>query len=178
MELFEAIAKRHSYRGEFLPERMDRGTLRRIVQAGLQAPSGCNAQTTSWVIVDDTASIGNIADIVGGNRSIRGAAAVLVCLMDSKPAWENVSFGVEDYAASVENVLLAVTSLGAATVWIDGVLRRERRAERIAELLGVPENLQVRAVLPVGKPAASGTQKEKKSFAERAWFNRYGATGG
>jgi nitroreductase len=175
MDLFEAIAKRHSYRGEFFPGKVDRDSLRKIVQAGLQAPSGCNAQTTSWVIADDPALIGKIADIVGGNRNIRSAPAVLVCLMDPKPAWESVSFGVEDYAASVENVLLAATALGCATVWIDGVLRRERRAERLAELLGVPAGREVRVVLPVGRPAAAGVQKEKKPFAERAWFNRYGA---
>lgn len=175
MDLFEAIAKRHSYRGEFLPGKVDRASLRKIVQAGLQAPSGCNAQTTSWVIADDPALIGKIADVVGGSRNIRGAPAVLVCLMDRKPAWENVSFGVEDYAASMENVLLAVTALDLATVWIDGVLRREGRAQRLAEILGVPPHLEVRVILPVGRPAAAGTQKEKKPFAERAWFNRYGA---
>ena len=177
MDLFEAIEKRHSYRGGFLPERIDRAALRRIVRAGLQAPSGCNAQTTGWLIVDDAALISGIADIVGGERNVRGAPAVLVGLMDPKPAWENISFGVEDYAASAENVLLAVTALGYATVWLYGVLRRDGRAERIAEILGVPADLKVRLILPVGRPAAAGTQREKKPFSERAWFNRYGSGG-
>jgi nitroreductase len=175
MDIFEAIDKRHSYRGDFLPGRIDKATLRRIVQAGLQAPSGCNEQTTTWVIIDDRAVLEQIADIVGGDGKIRGAAAILVCLMDPRPVWEAVSFGVEDYAASVENVLLAVTALGYATVWIDGVLRVAGRAEAIGKLLGVPANLQVRVILPVGRPAAPGTQREKRPFAERAWFNRYGA---
>ena len=53
MDVFEAIAKRHSYRGPFRDRAVPRADLERIVQAGLQAPSGKNAQTTSFVIVDD-----------------------------------------------------------------------------------------------------------------------------
>ena len=37
-------------------------------------------------------------------------------------------------------MLLAITALGYATVWIDGALRAEDRAQRIGQLLGVPPN--------------------------------------
>ncbi|MCK4343353.1 MAG: nitroreductase family protein [Phycisphaerae bacterium] len=53
MDVFEAIAKRHSYRGPFKDQPVPRADLQRIVQAGLQAPSGKNAQTTTFVIVDE-----------------------------------------------------------------------------------------------------------------------------
>ena len=46
MDVFEAIARRHSYRESFRDEPVPRADLRRIVQAGLQAPSGKNAQTS------------------------------------------------------------------------------------------------------------------------------------
>jgi len=71
-------------------------------------------------------------------------------------------------------MLLAITALGYASVWMDGVLRYENRAQRIAQLLGVPNDKQVRVVLPVGIPAVTVTQKEKLPFQQRAWFNRYG----
>ena len=53
MDVFEAIAKRHSYRGPYEDRPVPRDDLRRIVQAGLQAPSGKNMQTTRFVIVDE-----------------------------------------------------------------------------------------------------------------------------
>ena len=53
MDVFEAIAKRHSYRGPFKDQPISREDLRRIVQAGIQAPSGGNRQTTTFVIADD-----------------------------------------------------------------------------------------------------------------------------
>ncbi|MHC4951653.1 MAG: nitroreductase family protein, partial [Planctomycetota bacterium] len=53
MDLFEAIKKRHCYRGGFTDAAVSREDLTKIVQAGLEAPSGKNCQTTRFVIVDD-----------------------------------------------------------------------------------------------------------------------------
>jgi nitroreductase len=172
MDLFEAIRSRHSYRGPFLASSVPREDLRRIVEAGIQAPSGYNAQTTSFVIVDETDLIVKVADILG-KAKLREAPALIVVLMDADGSpGESYRFGVEDYAAATENMLLAITALGYASVWIDGALRSERRAERIAELLGVAARLSVRVVLPVGVPAETRAQQPKKSFEERAAFNR------
>jgi nitroreductase len=85
-----------------------------------------------------------------------------------------VSFAVEDCSAAVENILLAITTLGYATVWIDGWLRGEGRAETVGALLGVPQDKVIRILLPIGVPAEKRSPAEKKPFAERAWFNRYG----
>ncbi len=176
MELFEAIDKRHSYRGGFTDARVSREDLRKIVQAGIQAPSGVNAQTTTFVIVDDADRLAAMADIVD-KRVTRDAKAIIVVVMEDRDVYHGMKFGVEDYSAAVENMLLAITGLGYATVWIDGALRTEQRARRIAELLGIPPHLQVRVILPVGVPVETVAQKEKKPFEERAWFNAYGATG-
>jgi nitroreductase len=175
MDLFEAISRRHSYRGRFDPRAVPRDDLRRMVQAGLQAPSGYNAQSTSFVIVDDPTLLAELSEIVPGDV-VRGARAAIVCIMDPGATRDKeFCFGIEDYAAAVENVLLAATALGYASVWIDGVLRRDGRAGRIGRLLGVPDELEVRVLLPVGAPAEERPQREKKPFGERAWFNRYRA---
>jgi nitroreductase len=99
---------------------------------------------------------------------------MIACVIDPRPVLNEISFAVEDCAAAVENMLLAVTALGYATVWLDGVLRSEDKAARVARLLGVPEDKAVRILLPLGVPAEPGTQKEKLPFEKRAWFNRYG----
>ena len=49
MDLFDAIARRHSYRGPMLDQPVSRDDLRRIVQAGIQAPSGITGRArASW----------------------------------------------------------------------------------------------------------------------------------
>ncbi len=170
MDLFEAITQRHSYRGEFTDAPVPREHLLRIVQAGIRAPSAKNEQTTSFAIVDDPMLLQEIASLL--DRPVcHTAKAMIVCIIDPRPVLEHLSFAAEDCAAAVENMLLAITALGYATVWLDGVLRRDSIASQIARLLRVPLGRTVRVVLPVGVPSESGVQREKLPFEQRAWFN-------
>ena len=168
MNLFEAIQKRHSYRGDYLDQPVPREDLKKIVQAGIQAPSGCNAQSTSFIIVDDTEVINRIRELVR-----LPAPAVIACVVDPTPVYKDMSFELEDCAAAVENMLLCITALGYATVWLDGVLRGPI-GPQIETILGVPEGKRVQILLPIGVPTEEVPQREKKPFEERAWFNRYG----
>jgi nitroreductase len=167
MDLFEAIQKRYSYRGEFTDAAVPRNDLEKIVQTGIQAPSGCNEQVASFVIIDDQELLAQIARIVG-KPVCATAKAMIVCVADPRAVHNGNSFAAEDCAASVENMLLAITALGYATVWLDGTLRVENRAERIGELLGVPANNVVRILLPIGVPSQPGAQREKLPFTQRA----------
>lgn len=174
MEVFEAIAKRHSYRGPFFDKEVKRDDLKRIVQAGLQAPSGRNEQTTSFVIIDDPGLLEKIGQM-HQMEAMHSAKAMIACILDVQPeaVYEGYSFQVEDCAAAVENMLLAITALGYATVWIDGWLRVDERAQQVAQLLELSQGKIVRILLPIGVPAQDWPQKEKKPFNERAWFNKY-----
>ncbi len=173
MELFEAIARRYSYRDEFTDAAVPREDLEKIVRAGIQAPSAKNEQVASFVVVDDPQLLGQIAEIL--DRPVcHTARAMIACVTDPRPILGELSFATEDAAAAVENMLLAIAALGYATVWLDGVLRRENIAAGIGKLLGVPEGRQLRILLPIGVAATPGTQKEKLPLDRRAWFNRYG----
>ncbi len=175
MDLFETIAKRHSYRGPYQDQPVHRDHLQTIVQAGIQAPSGKNGQTTTFVIVDDTSLTRQIGQLHPTNVAVQQAPAFIACIVDRDPTpiYEGHDFQVEDCAAAVENILLAITALGYASVWIDGWLRVQNHAEQIGKLLGLPPTKVVRVLLPVGVPAESWQQKEKLPFDQRAAFNRY-----
>ena len=176
MDLFEAVANRHSYRGPFTAREVDADDLRKIVQAGLDAPSGMNKQTTSFVIVNDPDLVSQIAGMHESNKAFRQAKAFIVCTIDAEPEaiYAGCHFQVEDCSAAVENMLLAITATGYAAVWIDGWLRPEGRAEAIGKLLGVPDDKVVRIILPIGVPEYPVRGPEKKPFDQRAWFNSYG----
>jgi nitroreductase len=173
MDLFETIEKRYSYRGEFTPAPVPREHLEKIVTAGIHAPSACNQQVVSFVIVDDPVLLEKIANAI--DRPVcHTAKAMIVCVIDSRPVYHEFSFAREDCGAAVENMLLAITALGYASVWLDGALRLEDRAERVGRLLDVPEDKTVAVVLPLGVALEPGTQKERLPFAQRAWFNKWG----
>jgi nitroreductase len=173
MDLFTALAKRHSYRGDYLPDPVPREHLCQIVQAGIQAPSGCNAQTTSFVIVDEPALVAGIREIVA-RPFLATAPAFILCLIDPRPAYRNCSFATEDCAAATENMLLAITALGYASVWLDGVLRTPKIKDSLSALLKIPGEREIRILLPVGKPVSDGQPNKRSPFEQRAWFNAYG----
>ncbi len=177
MDLFEAIKKRHSYRGAFTDASVPREDLEKIVQAGLDAPSGKNCQTTRFVIVDESQLLEQIGQMHPANKAMQQAKAFIACIIDTNPEaiYEGFEFQVEDCAAAVENMLLAITALGYASVWIDGWLRVDNRNEAIGELLGVPKTKIVRILLPIGVPAKEVRGPEKMAFEERAWFNHFGS---
>jgi nitroreductase len=176
MDFFEVVRRRHSYRGPFREDAVPREDLERIVQAGLHAPSGKNEQTTTFVIVDDAELVGRIAALPGANQAVREARAYIACTIGREPAmvYEGYHFHVEDCAAATENMLLAITALGYASVWVDGWVRLENRAATIGDWLNVPADRVIRILLPIGVPAEEHSQREKLPFAKRAWFNQYG----
>jgi len=174
MDVFEAIEKRCSYRDGFTDDPVSRDDLRRIVQAGIHSPSAKNEQVVSFIMIDDPEVLEQVREIVQ-RPACNTARAMIACVVDPRPILGDLSFEVEDCAAAVENMLLATTALGYATVWLDGVLRSENKAARLTELLGVPKGKAVRVLLPIGVPAKEARQAEKFAFDRRAWFNRYAA---
>ena len=71
--------------------------------------------------------------------------------------------------------ILAIADLGYASCWIEGnITDVDRIGDKMADILGVPEDYELVAVLPVGIPAEETIRVAKKSFAERAWFNGFG----
>ncbi len=65
MNALDCIMNRHSYRGEYLTDIIpSKNDLRKIMEAGLAAPSGCNKQTTSLIAVDDSAIAEKIKAVI------------------------------------------------------------------------------------------------------------------
>ena len=82
-------------------------------------------------------------------------------------------FAVQDYAAAVENVMLAIAALGYAGVWMDGQTRMDGNDERIAALLRVPAGMTVHSLIPFGVPEQQPRQAPKKPFGERAVYDHF-----
>ena len=176
MDFFDAVKERYSYRGEFEAAPVSRENLRKILEAGLAAPSGSNIQTAYLIGIDDPALIKSIASILGKPKAASAPAAVCV-VTHAVPAYKDTLFNIQDYSAAIENMLLAISALGYASCWIEGELTEDReRQEKIAELLGVPQGHEVMAILPLGVPVKPGKRAAHLPFGERAFFNRFGET--
>lgn len=173
MDFFEVVKRRHSYRGQFLPQRIPDEDIRTILDAGIRAPSGYNLQSTTFVAVTDPLLRSEIYAILPGNGTKTAPLIVVVVTEKVTGGDFGLTFEIEDYGAATENVVLAVTALGYATVWIDGATQLQGRSKAIGALLNVPEGKTVKAVLPIGVPMDKKNQLEKRAFEDRVVFNRF-----
>jgi nitroreductase len=164
MELFEAIEQRASVRdlqAVDLPE----ADLARILDAGRRAPSGYNRQPFEFIVIRDPQSLHELARCQACLDGVNTAIAVVADPEASR-------YWLEDLSAATENMLLAITALGYASVWIEGrILPRE---EDLKRMLGVPPKLRLMVVLPVGRAAGPAAQKDKRPLAEVVHRERYG----
>lgn len=174
MSAIEIICKRHSYRGKFKSTPVPREHLEIILQAGLDAPSGCNTQTTSLIAVDDPTLLSNIHGVIDPPVGTTAPAAIFV-LTRRIPAYRDKCFAVQDYSAAIQNMLLAIVELGYQSCWIEGHITDEDQIGRkIADILGVPEEYDLVCYMPVGIAEEEPKGPAKKPFDQRAWFNGFG----
>jgi len=175
MNTMQAILARKSYRGKYLKDPIPRRDLTIILEAGLAAPSGCNKQTTSLIAIDDPTILARLHAVI--TPSFAETAPAMICVLTERIiAYRDRCFATQDYSAAIENMLLAIEALGYASCWVEGhITDKDRLGRKMADILGVPEQLELVCFLPVGKAAENVKPPVKKPFDERAWFNGYGA---
>ena len=168
MEFFEVVARRYSHKAAFDPTRpVPDEHLRRMVEAGMAAPSAGNGQAPEFIIVHDRAIIGRIGELAG-HTPLQTAPAWIVIVCDPSRGCY-----LEDYAVATENVTLAATALGYSCGWVDGVFQDLALRLPASEILGIPADRQLMVAIPVGYPGEEGTRRPKKPFEQRASWNRY-----
>lgn len=173
MNTLEAIRARRSYRGKFETTPVPREHLRLILEAGYHAPSGCNKQTTSFIAVDDPEMMQRLHAVI--DPPVGETAPAMICVLTQKIiAYRDRTYYIQDYAAAIENMLLAITELGYASCWIEGhITDADRIGDKMARILGVPEDYELVCFLPVGVPAEEIRPVKKKEFSQRAWLNGF-----
>lgn len=120
------ISTRHSYRGEFLQESVPEEDLLTIAKAGLDAPSGCNKQTTDLIIVNDSDMLNKIKAQLDPPVA-QTTPAMIVVLTRRINAYRDKCFAVQDYSAAIENMLLAIVELGYQSCWYEGHITDDDR---------------------------------------------------
>lgn len=174
MEVADAVRNRHSYRGKYRNTPVPRADLIKILQAGLDAPSGCNKQTTSMIAIDDPAVLKKLHAVI--DPPVGETAPAAICVLTQRiHAYRDKCFAVQDYSAAIQNMLLTMVDLGYQSCWYEGhITDDDRIADKMAEILNVPDSYELVCFLPVGIAESAPTISEKKPFEERAWFNSFG----
>ena len=178
MGLFEAMYTQRALR-YISPDPIPDALVRKVLDAGLRAPNGGNQQRWRFVVIKDAETKRWIRDryrdtdrpahaLAQNQAEVRTMArndaaaehlaahlhevpVLILCCVQHDGSPSDISRGASIYPA-VQNMLLAARGLGLASV----LTTRPRRGfeKDIKTRLGIPDNVDTAALLPLGYPAA------------------------
>ena len=147
---FQELAKsRYSVRS-FQDNPIEKEKLNLILEAGRLAPTACNNQPQKIYVANSAESRQKLASVC---RCTFGAPTILVVCYDRTRDWKNklmpgYESGETDAAIVCTHMMLQAYDLGIGSCWVGYF-----NAQTVAEVLGLPENITVSALLPMGYPA-------------------------
>ncbi len=186
MDVFRAIQWRRSVR-QFLPRKIEREKIYRILEAARLAPSSSNRQAWHFVVIDDRSIIEQIPkQVLTGSKSIiswiKDAPLVIAgCYTKAYTHMIAQLFGHEnhlvDVSIAMSHIVLAATALGIGTCYVGWY-----NEKRLKKLLKIPRHYSIAVLLAVGYPAEKSTEESiggvaprpRKRFDEIVSYNEYG----
>jgi nitroreductase len=177
MDVMETIKGRRSirkYKSEPIPDEI----LGKVLEAARWSPSWANTQCWEVIVIRDPEKKGKVAEILPPrNPALSDAPVLLVfCAIRNlsgfkggEAATDKGDWFMFDVGVAMENLCLAAHSLGLGTVII-GLFD----AKKVETLLGVPENISVVAMTPLGYPRGEVSAPRRKEPGDFVHDERYG----
>jgi nitroreductase len=162
------IQKRQSVR-KYKSNPISSNELNFVLEAARLAPSWANLQCWEIIVVSDELLKKAISEICGLNWLAQAPVVIVFCADPSKSGVKgDQEYYMLDVGISMEHLILAATALGLGTCWV-GVFNEKlmRRA------LGVPRNIRVVALTPMGYPDEKPRPTTRKSLDEISCKNHY-----
>lgn len=171
MSVLEIIRGRRSvrrYKGDPVPEE----TLSRVLEAARLAPSAKNLQPWKFVVVRDRATKAALAKAAFGQTFMSEADVIIAACGYPERAYPRQGGFMNswpiDVAISFEHLVLQAVEEGLGTCWIGAFQEAEAKAA-----LGVPDEVRVMAMTPLGWPAETPPPRARKAMEEIVSYERY-----
>ena len=151
MHFFELAQARYSVRS-YQNTPIEEEKLKLILEAGRIAPTACNNQPQKIYVAKSEDARKKLASVC---RCTFDAPVILVVCYDRTRDWKNklmpgYESGETDAAIVCTHMMLQAADLGIGSCWVGYF-----NAKTVAEVLGLPENVTVSALLPMGYPAVN-----------------------
>ena len=149
MELTEAIKTRRSVRS-FSNKPVDEDTIKQIIELGNLAPSAGNLQPRDFVVVKNQETKEKLTQAALNQKFIAQAPFVIVICANMKRVTPYGNRGhelytIQDTAAAIQNMLLAVVDFGLASCWVGAF-----NESMVVDILELPSYIRPVAILPIG----------------------------
>ncbi|SHE35126.1 Nitroreductase [Desulfacinum infernum DSM 9756] len=165
--VLQAIYERRSVR-HFQDAPVERGQVMEALRAASWAPSGLNNQPWRFALVWDPELRNTLAGLTRYAATLKAAAVLIPVFLDKESSYDYVK-DCQAVGAALQNLLLACHAQGLGAVWIGEILKNK---EKVREALGLPERLELMAVVAVGHPAHTKQSSHRRPLEELIVFDR------
>ena len=151
MDFQELIRVRRSLRG-YKSDPIGEDVLYRVLGAGRIAPTAANLQPFHLVVVTDSEVRARMKEVYARDWFYTAPVIVVGCVEPAK-AWQRADgFNAAeiDMGIVMDHIILAATEEGLATCWVCNFDEAKTR-----EILGIPPEVRVIAMTPLGFPNAA-----------------------
>jgi nitroreductase len=174
VDIFQVIRDRRSIR-RYQDTAVETDKLELVLDAARLAPSWKNLQCWRFLVVRDRERREKLLSAFPtdnpGSRAIASAPVMIVVCAD--PTASGVENGIEYYIADTaiafEHLCLAAHALGLGTCWMGWF-----DETAIKNALGIPANIKVVGITPLGYPDQEPKPRPRKSLAEITFYDRWG----
>ena len=170
----QLLQNRRSIR-QFQDKPVEKEKIDQIVECMLRSPSSRSLNPWEFVVVDDKNTLASLSQAKPHGASfIKNApVAIAVC---AHP--EVCDVWVEDCSIASILIHLAAADLGLGSCWVQLRLREhtdgESASKHAGRILGLPEEMEVEAILAIGYPGEQKAGHSKESLLwNRVHSNRY-----
>lgn len=164
MDVFEAVRTVLAVR-KYQDKPVSPDIARRISEAGRLTASSMNGQPWHFIVVENRETLRRLGALARSGPYIAQAPLAVVV------AIEQTRFAVSDASRAIQSMILTAWSDGVGSNWVGFLGLTEVKA-----LLGIPDALDVLAIIPLGYPAqAVGRgRKNRKPLSEVAHREKFG----
>ena len=162
MEFKDVVARRYSVR-TYKDKELTDDVVEAVIEAARIAPSASNRQEWRFIVVRDAETRKKLA-VAAHNQAFVGKAPAVIAacaVTDShKMSCGQLCYPI-DVAIALEHIALAAADMGLGTCWIGAF---DEKAVR--QILGVPEDVRVVELMPLGYPADKPGPKTRLPLAD------------
>ena len=169
MEVIEAIVSRRSVR-EFTDKEVADDLIVKILEAGRWAPSGLNNQAWRFIVIRDAGVKEELSGLTHYGVIIKNAPVLIAVFLDGCEMYDRTK-DIQSIGACIQNMLLAIHSLGLGGVWLGEILKRK---EDVNKALGAPDSYELMAVVAMGHPVRKHRSSERKDLKDIVFRERFG----
>jgi nitroreductase len=170
MSFIELAKRRYSAR-EYKDMPVEKEKIFQVLEAGRIAPSAVNFQPRHFIVITEQSLKNKISEAYARDWFKKTPVIIVVCGDHSK-SWKRKD-GKDhcdiDAAIAVDHMMLAATDIGLGTCCVCAF-----DAKMCREILGLPENLEVIALMPIGYVSDNKVQeKKRKNITDIVSWERY-----